>query len=259
MSETAMQVDFGRTAADFARHRIGFPTRLFERLAEFGVGTRGQRFLDIGAGTGALARRFAQRGCAVTGLDPSTAMTNEARRLDRAAGVSVSYVNTTAETTGFAPHSFDVATAGQCWQWLDVRRAVPEIRRVLIRRGRLVVVQFDWIPTPAGVVEATERLIEYHNPQWKLGGGNGLHPEFARDAADGGFGGIETFSFDIDVVYSHEAWRGRIRASAGVGATLPSEAVEAFDRDLNRLLKERFPDDPLTAPHRVFALLARAP
>ncbi len=151
------------------------------------------------------------------------------------------------------------ATAGQCWHWLDARQTVPEIQRVLIRGGRLVVAQFDWLPVPGGVVEATERLIEYHNPHWKLGGGNGLHPEFERDVSAGGFRDIETFSFDIEVAYSHEAWRGRIRSSAGVGASLPDEAVEAFDRDLSRLLKDRFSDDPLPTPHRVYALVARAP
>ncbi|MCH7870903.1 MAG: methyltransferase domain-containing protein [Planctomycetes bacterium] len=254
-----MQVDFGRTASDFARHRVGFPARLFDQLAELGIGLPGQRLLDIGAGTGALARRFAQRGCVVTALDPSVELTNEAQRLDAQAGLSVSYVNTRAERTGLPDRSFDVATAGQCWHWLDPRQSVPEIQRVLIRGGRLAVVQFGWIPVPGGVVEATERLIEIHNPRWKLGGGNGLHPEFERDVSAGGFRDIETFSFDIEVTYSHEAWRGRIRASAGVGASLPDEAIDAFDRDLTRLLKDRFTDDPLPTPHRLYALVARAP
>src|SRR5918996_1531463 len=33
--------------------------------------------------------------------------------------------------------------------------------------------------------------------------------------------------FDLEVPYSHEAWRGRIRASAGVGASLSPEGVAA--------------------------------
>ena len=49
-----MQVDFGRTAADYARHRAGFPEELFERLVARGIGRAGQRVLDLGSGTGSL-------------------------------------------------------------------------------------------------------------------------------------------------------------------------------------------------------------
>ncbi len=66
-----MDIRFGRTAADYGRHRAGFPDALYDRLAAFGVGAAGQRLLDLGTGTGALGRGFALRGCRVTGLDPS--------------------------------------------------------------------------------------------------------------------------------------------------------------------------------------------
>jgi hypothetical protein len=102
-------------------------------------------------------------------------------------------------------------------------------------------------------------LIRAYNPAWQLGRGSGVYPEWLRDAALAGFEGIETFTFDRPAVYTHEAWRGRIRASAGVAASLPPERVVAFDADLRRLLATRFPDDPLTTPHRVFALVCRAP
>ena len=74
-----------------------------------------------------------------------------------------------------------------------------------------------------------------------------------------GFEALETFSFDEAVTYCHEAWRGRVRASAGVGASLPPAGVAKFDSALAALLAERFPDDPQAVPHRVFCLTARAP
>ena len=74
-----------------------------------------------------------------------------------------------------------------------------------------------------------------------------------------GFEDVETFSYDADVPYSHEAWRGRIRASAGIAASLPPEEVARFDAEHAALLAERFPADPLVTPHRVFALLCTSP
>jgi SAM-dependent methyltransferase len=155
--------------------------------------------------------------------------------------------------------SFDLVTAGQCWHWFDRPRAAAEARRVLKPGGRLVIAHFDWIPLPGNVADATEKLIEKHNPKWQLGGGRGIHPLWARDLAIAGFMNIETFSFDVDTIYTHEAWRGRIRASAGVGASLAPGAVAAFDGELRAMLTERFPDDPIRVLHRVFAAIGVAP
>jgi SAM-dependent methyltransferase len=254
-----MPVDFGKTAQDYGRYRAGFPDQLFERLSGYGIGQPGQRVLDLGTGTGSLARGFARRGCQVTGLDPATALLDEARRLDAEAGVTTTYITATAEETGLPDHSFDIVTAGQCWHWFDRTQAANEVRRLLVPGGWLVIAHFDWIPLPGNIVEATEQLIMGYNPTWSMGNGTGLYPAWLRDAATAGFQGIETFSFDLPISYTHEAWRGRIRASAGVAASLDPDHVTAFDDELQSILIARFPSEPLLVPHRVFAVIARAP
>src|SRR5688572_9125965 len=101
-------VDFGKTAEDYARYRVGFPDALFDRLADRGVGTKGQRVLDLGTGTGTLARAFARRGCDAVGLDTSEEIIAEAKRLDLESDVRTTYVVGPAERTGLDAHSFDV-------------------------------------------------------------------------------------------------------------------------------------------------------
>jgi len=93
----------------------------------------------------------------------------------------------------------------------------------------------------------------------EAGGGLGIHPLWARDMGVAGFANIETFSFDIDSIYTHDAWRGRIRASAGVGASLAPDAVAVFDAELAAMLARRWPEDPMRVPHRVFAAIGIAP
>ena len=256
---SAERVDFGKTAEDYGRYRAGFPEALFERLAGYGLGLPGQRVLDLGTGTGALAREFARRGCKVTGLDPAEPLLQEARRLDRQAGVAVRYVLGRAEETSFLPGSFDVVTAGQCWHWFNGPKAAVEVRGVLVPGGWFAAAHYDWLPLPGNLVAATEELILRHNPAWRFAGRNGFHPECVRDAVVAGFGGIETFTFDQAALYGHTAWRGRVRASSGVAASLQPDQVAAFDADLAGLLAERFPEDPLAVPHRVFAMVGRAP
>lgn len=254
---TGRAPDFGLTAGDYRRYRAGFPDSLFERLARAGVGLPGQLVVDLGTGTGTLARGFACRGCRVIGVDPATALLAEARSLDAEAGVAVEYRTAVAEDTGLSDDVADVVTAGQCWHWFDRPRAAREVARILRPEGFAVIAHFDWIPLSGNVVRATEQLIEAHNPDWRGGKGFGVHPWWLRDLGEAGFRAIETFSYDVDVPYTPEGWRGRIRASAGVGATLPPERVAEFDRALAALLAERFPGETLQVPHRVFAVIAR--
>jgi SAM-dependent methyltransferase len=226
------------------------------------VARPGERLLDLGTGTGTLARGFARRGLGVTGLDVAAAMLAEASRLDQAAGVAVRHVLAPAEATGLPDESFEVVTAGQCWHWFDRPRAAAEIRRLLVPGGRVVLAAFDWLPLPGSVVAATEALIRRHNPAWKLwklGGGDGLHGGWLVDLSGAGFGAIETFSFDEQVAYSHAAWRGRIRASAGIAASLEAAAVARFDAAHAALLRQDFAAAPLSVPHRCWAATARAP
>jgi SAM-dependent methyltransferase len=264
ITEYGKQVDFGRTADDYGRYRAGFPARLYDRLEAFGLGAEGQRVLDLGTGTGYLGRGFAGRGCRVTGLDISSALMEEARRLDATSGTAMRYVRARAEALPFRDRSFEAVSAGQCWHWFDRERAAREARRLLAPGGRLVIANFDWIPLPGNVADATEELILKHNPKWALAGGLGIHPGFARDAALAGFVDIESLSFDVLQPYSHEAWRGRIRASAGIAASLDAREVARFDEELRAMLARRFPERrppraPMLVQHRVFAIIARVP
>ncbi len=246
-------VDFGRTATDYATHRAGFPPAFFDVLAERGWAGPGQTAVDLGCGTGTVARELAARGLQVTGIDPAQPLLDEARRLDHAAGVEVTYKTGTAEATGLPAADADLVTAGQCWHWFDRPAAAAEVARLLRPGGRIVIAHFDWLPLPGNVVAATEALILHCNPGWAGAGGTGLYPAWLTDLASAGFTALETASFDVLQPYTHAAWRGRIRASAGVAASLDAEATARFDADLAALLARDFPDDPLEVPHRVWA------
>jgi SAM-dependent methyltransferase len=250
-----MRIDFGKTAAEHMRHRADFPPALLDRLAEKGIGLAGQALLDVGTGTGTLARAFARRGAVVTGLDRSEPLIQAARRLDAEAGTTVTYVLGTAEETGLPDGAFDAATAGQSWQWFHRARAAAEIRRVLVPGGRLAICHHDWIPLPGNAVAAAEALILKHNPTWHMAGGTGLYPAWLADVAGAGFREIETFSFDVAERLPPETWRARLRASAGIAAALPPEKVAAFDDELERTIGP----DPLEIPHRCWALTAVSP
>jgi SAM-dependent methyltransferase len=251
--------DFGRTASDYALHRAGFPVELVDRLAAYRIAARGARVVDLGTGTGSLARLFAGRGCVVTGVDIAAELLEQARRLDREAGVEVAYGRAPAAATGLPDAEFDVVSAGQCWHWFDRPAAAREVARLLVDGGRVVIAHFDWLPIEDNVVAATEEIILSYTPTWPFAGRAGLYPQWLTDLQTAGFTGIETFSFDLAVPYSHEAWVGRVRASAPVSGTLDADGVRSCSEELTEMLYERFAEDPLSVPHRLWAVVANAP
>lgn len=249
------QVSFGKTSDDYATHRAGFPQAFFQLLSDRNWVKAGMAALDIGTGTGTVARGLHALGCDVMATDPSGDMLAQARQMSE----GVSYQIGKAEELGFEDNSFDLVTAGQCWHWFDRGRAAAEILRVLKPGGRIVIAHFDWLPLQGNMVEATEQLILQYNPDWSANGGNGIYPAWLGDMGNAGFTRIETASFDIVQPYTHAAWRGRIRASAGVAASLAADAVARFDAELEQVLATRFPDDPMAVPHRVWLATGMKP
>ncbi len=249
------KIDFGKTVDDYTSFRAGFPDRFFASLKERGVVGLGVKALDLGTGTGTVARGLARIGAIVTASDISESMIIGAKKLNGTSGTEIEYICSPAESTPFPSSSFDVVTCGQCWHWFDRNKAAKECHRLLRAEGKIVIAHFDWIPINQNVVQFTEQLIIKHNPNWLMGGGSGIYPVWFADLTCAGFKHLECYTFDIDVEYSHEAWRGRIRASAGVAAALEASKVSLFDQDLKQMLKANFPADPLLIPHRVFTLI----
>ena len=244
-------IDWSRTSADYAAHRPGPPQRLFDLLAVLGVGVPGQRILDLGTGTGLVARTFARRGARVSGIDIAPGQIAEATRSAAAEGLAAEFVVAAAEACPFGDASFDAIVASQCWMYFDVAATIAEVRRLLRPGGVLVTTHFSWLPGADAVARASEALVLRANPAWQGAGWSGQVP--AEPAWCEGHARVQAmFWFDADVPFTHETWRGRMRACRGVGATLPGAGVEAFDAALARWLEANVAP-AFTVRHRIDA------
>jgi len=229
--------DWGRTSADYAVHRPGPPASFFHRLSALGVGLSGQRILDLGTGTGLLARQFARQGCQVTGIDIAEGQIEAARQLAREEGLNVSFAVAPAEETAQPSGAFDAVTASQCWLYFDAPRAIAEVRRLLAPGGVLVTSHFSWLPRLDPIARRSEELVLHFNADWGGADWAGLIPPMPR-WAEADFNLTGMFWYDEDVPFTAEAWRGRIRACRGIGATLDEATVSRFDEAHAALLAE---------------------
>jgi SAM-dependent methyltransferase len=258
--ESMNSPDWSRTSADYATHRKGFPPHFWGRLSALGVAAPGQRVVDLGTGAGTVALGLTEWGADVTGLDIAPGQIDAARRAARARGLDVDFRVGAAENTGLTATSFDAVVAGQCWHWFDRRAAAAESWRLLRPGGRVVIAHFDWLDRPGNVVRATLEVAGRHRrstddiTEYSV---DAFYPRWLDDVREAGFSDIETFSFDVDASYTHAGWRGRMRASAWIGASLTTDQVQRFDHDLASAL-DAWPD-PMHVPHRVFVVHATKP
>ncbi len=247
------EIDWGKTSADYSNWRPDYPPEFYDRLSARGIGRPQQRILDLGTGVGFLARQFAQRGAEVVGIDVSTAQIQTARRDAQSAGLSIEFRVAAAEETGFQDDSFDVITASQCFLYFDQSRAISEVKRLLRPGGQLVTCHFCWLPREDAIAKASEELVLRYNPDWSAADWSGVIPP-APVWSEGHFEVIDRIVFDADIRFSREAWRGRIRACRGVGATLSAEVVSRFDQEHAELLARIAPPE-FTVRHRIDAHL----
>lgn len=247
-------MDFGPSATDYATHRPGFPESFFTRISTLGWIAPGMRALDLGAGTGAMALELAARGLSVTALDRSSDMLSALSTRANKMNLSVRTIVGVAEAIAAPDRSFELITAAQCWWWFDPVQTIREVQRLLVPGGRLLIASFCYLTLPGTIAHASEQLVSKHNPSWSgAAWEHGIFPEQATQLGKAGFSDIETWSYDVDVAFTQEAWRGRMRACNGVAVSLPPDRVEAYDREHAELLAQQFPGE-LKIKHRVSAV-----
>lgn len=173
-------------------------------------------------------------------MDIAVGQIEAARRLACEQGVDVDFRVAPAEATTHADASFDVATANQCMLYFDLPELIAELERVLVPSGRLVMSHFTMLPRLDPIVRASEELVLAHNPDWNAAdwpGTMATRPAWSREFFDMPC----MFYYDEGIPFTRESWRGRMRALRGIGASLSTEEVAAFDAQHAALLERTTP------------------
>src|SRR5215471_11756138 len=158
--------DWGKTSPDYAVYRPGYPACFYTVLQALGIGTPGQDVLDLGTGTGVLARAFAKQGAHVTGVDIAEAQISAARQLATQERLDIRFVTCAAEEAEFSPQSFDIVSCGQSWLYFNTQRMIPLVKMWLKPAGKLVLTHLSWLPRKDPIAQASEQLILRYNSHW---------------------------------------------------------------------------------------------
>jgi len=157
---------FGSIAGLYDRYRPAPAPEFVDDL----VALKPAKVLDIGCGTGKVARELTQRGLDVLGVELDERMAGIAREHGLEVDVSA------FETWDDRGRTFDLITCGDAWHWIDPVRGWRKIGRVLRPGG--TVVRF-WNhneidePVRSALLAVHERVlpeIEHRTPERTRGG-----------------------------------------------------------------------------------------
>jgi ubiquinone/menaquinone biosynthesis C-methylase UbiE len=122
----------------------------------------GERVLDVGCGTGVVARLAAERvgpDGSVAGADPSPGMLEVAREAAQTAAIPISWYETSAEAMPLPDAAFDVVFCQVALQFVaDKPAALREMRRVLAPGGRVYVST----PSPGPFFDVMDEAFARH-------------------------------------------------------------------------------------------------
>jgi SAM-dependent methyltransferase len=135
---------FGSDPARYDRARPRYPNVLIERIV---AAAPGRHVLDVGVGTGIVARQFQAAGCEVLGIDPDSRMAEFAQR----SGVDVEVSR--FETWDHGRRKFDAVVCGESWHWVDPVAGAAKAAEVLSPGGILAAFWITGRP-PEGLGEA---------------------------------------------------------------------------------------------------------
>lgn len=224
--------DFGKTAREYAKYRDIYPKELYEKLYSLGIGHKGEKWLDIGTGTGVLPLNMHKHGADIIGIDISNEQINAAKELanERDAN-NINFIVSPAEENNFDDNSFDCITAAQCFWYFDREKIIDEIKRIIKPGGIFVKIYMSYTLDDK-IAKKSHMLVKKMNRNWTPGASG------SRDMYNHPFENGQLDIFECKLPFTRESWHGRMCACRGTMASMDSETLKEWSEAHKKMLGE---------------------
>ena len=128
------------------QHRPPYSPEAFAILTDLIVDAP-RTMLDIGCGTGFIARNMVEHADRVDALDVSQAMIDQGRQLPNGDRARLRWIVGRAEDAPLNP-PYALITAGDSLHWMEWDVVMPRFAHLLAKRGALAILQVGQLPLP---------------------------------------------------------------------------------------------------------------
>ncbi len=134
------------SVADAYQYRPTYPPATFEILNTLITDTP-RRILDVGCGTGALARHLTLIADAIDAVDFSPAMIERGKQLPNGDNSRIHWIVGRIEDTSLTP-PYTLITAGESLHWMEWNIVLPRFQSLLSANGLLAILETQTQPAP---------------------------------------------------------------------------------------------------------------
>jgi ubiquinone/menaquinone biosynthesis C-methylase UbiE len=129
---------------DAYHHRSPYPAETFAILAEL-INGEPRHVLDIGCGTGDVARNFVEYVERLDAVDFSLYMIERGRQLPNGDHPHLRWLQGPVEEVALDP-PYALITAGECLHWMDWNIVLPRFHELLVPGGYLAIMERRTLP-----------------------------------------------------------------------------------------------------------------
>ena len=146
LGETYARAFLSPRVAQAYQHRPPYTAEVFDFLCSL-LPTPPNHVLDLGCGTGFVARHLAPRVAQVDAVDVSEAMIAEGKKLPGGDHPRLQWIVGGAETVQLEP-PYTLVTAGDSLHWMDWEVVLPRLKGLLDENAYLAILSAGTAPTP---------------------------------------------------------------------------------------------------------------